>query len=683
MATISSPGVGSGINVADLVSQLVAAEGQPVSNRLDKKEAQYQARISALGSLKGALSDFQSKLSGLSLLSTFKKRSASVTNPDAFSATVVSTASEGQYNLSVTKLAKSQTLVTDTLNPFASTTDAVGTGTLTIRYGTGPIGSFVQNTNKGTFNITIDSTNNSLAGIRDAINEADAGVRASIINNGSGYLLSLTSEDTGAANSLEITVSDAGDGNDTDALGLSRLAYNAAASNLTETAAAQDASVDINGITITSANNTITDAINGVTLNLLAVQSGTLTISHDKDNVTKSIDDFINSYNSLMNTIGGLTSYDPETQKAGILNGDAGARNIVNQLRRMTTTVISGLSGPFSTLAELGITTQDDGTLGVDNTKLQGALDNNFDDVAGLFSVLGRPSDALINYITSSADTKAGDYSVTVSALASQGYINGATTSALADDGAGNFSTAFVIDANNDTFSVNVNGISSGSITLTQKSYTTTSELAAEIQTRINSDSALSGLGFSVTVTFDAANDRFTITSDRYGSDSDITFSAVDTNTLADLGFGTALTSTAGTDIQGSIGGLTATGDGRYLIGNGDADGLKVEVLGGSTGSRGSISFTRGIADQIKDYADTLLNGDVLDSRIKSVQANIDDIQDQRDSLELRLNSLEARLTARFSALDTLVSQLTTTSNFLANQLSSLNALAANKLTGQ
>ncbi len=679
MASISSPGVGSGLDISSLVSQLVAAERRPTQLRLDRREASLQAELSAFGTLKGSLSSFQSALSGLQSLSSFQARTASSSNSDAFTASASTTAAEGVYNISVTTLAKAHSLATSA-GTFSSLTDTVGTGTITIKFGTtdydsgtDTYNSFTQNTEKAAVNITIDSSNDTLEGVRDAINDADADVRASIVNDGSGYRLVLTSKETGAENSLQVTIDDTGDGDDTDASGLSRLAFNASATNLDQTAAASDAAVSIDGIDVTSSSNTIDDAIEGVTLNLLDTQSGTLTVDLDKAKASSNISSFVSSYNSLVSTINNLTAYDADTQKAAILLGDTATRTVESRVRGVLGDVVEGLGGPFQQLADIGITLQTDGTLLTDSTKLQEALDENYDDVAGLFVAQGTPTDSLINFDSSTEDTKVGSYAIQVDQLATQGLINGQGTATLADDGAGNFNSPVVIDGDNDEFTVKVDSIQSQTISLTQGSYTTTASLAAEIQTQINGDSALQDAGVAVSVSFDASNDRFVITSNRYGSASKVEITAVDTNTEAELGLASSLTGTDGQDVEGSIGGVIATGSGRFLTGSGDASGLKVEVTGGSTGSRGTISFTRGYADQLNTTLSELLEDDgLLDNRTDGINDSIADIGDQRDSLERRLDALEQRLLAQFSALDALVSRLQSTSDFLTQQLANL-----------
>jgi len=674
MTTLSSPGLGSGLDVAGIVNKLVAAEGTPTSARLDRLEAGMQARISGLGSMKGALSDFQSTLNSLSSADSFNKRAVNNSNGNALTATASSSAVAGTYAVDITQLAQSQNIVSNESQLFSSTYDVVGTGTLTFKFGAGPIGSFAQDVDKGTYTLTIDSSNNTLEGIRDEINSANIGVQASIIYNGSGYLLSLTSTATGATNSMEITVSDTGDANDTDTSGLSQLAYNSTAGNMTEKLAAQDAQLTINGVAITSNTNSVNDAIEGLQLQLIDAQSSTLSVSQDNAGVTTNINNFVDSYNKLMGVINDLTKYDPQTGSAGALNGDFGARTIVSQIRNLIAQNVGELSGSaFSNLPGLGITMQADGTLSSDATKLQSALDQNYDAVAKLFSAMGSVDDQFINYISTSNDALAGSYDITIDALATQGVLAGNTSASLVDDGSGTFVSPFVVDANNDTFTINVDGVASSSISLTQGSYTTAAELASQIQSRINGDSNLKDNGVSVAVTFDSVSDNFSITSTRYGSASTVSFTSVDVNMSADLGFTTSLVGTDGIDVQGSIGGVTATGNGQFLTGNGDATGIKLEITGGSIGSRGSLVFSRGIADQLSQYINSYMDSDILGERISGIENSIDDLNRQRDDLDRRLTSLEARLQAQFSALDVLVSKLQSSGDFLTQQLTNLN----------
>ncbi|MCV6604562.1 MAG: flagellar filament capping protein FliD, partial [Porticoccaceae bacterium] len=246
--------------------------------------------------------------------------------------------------------------------------DTVGEGVLTIRFGTtdytpptpGPesYNSFAVNPDRGVATITIDSSNNTLEGVRDAINDADIGVRAVVVNDGSGFRLLLSSEQTGAENSLEVAVADSGDGNNLDAAGLSALAFSSAATNLEQTVAAQDAVFTVNGLSINSSDNRANDVIAGVDIDLKDLSGSapvTVTIAEDQDSVKSLISDFVDSFNSFANTANTLTDYNADTGNAGALQGDFSARSIIGQVRQTLTNAVAGFNGPFSSLSEIGI----------------------------------------------------------------------------------------------------------------------------------------------------------------------------------------------------------------------------------------------------------------------------------------------------------------------------------------
>ncbi len=680
MPALSSPGIGSGLDVAGIVNQLVAAEAAPTTARLDRLETKMQTRLSGLGTLKGSLSDFQSKLTTLANADKYSGRNVSNTNQSGLTASATSAAITGEYAVNVTKLAQSQTLVTNVSSPFSSPTDIVGTGSITLKFGTGPISTFSPTGSSGTFTLNIDSSNNSLEGIRKEINDADIGVRASIINNGSGYLLSLTSEHTGQDYSMEITVTDSGDGNNTDITGLSALAYNASAQNLEEKVVAQNSELTINGVLITNSTNTVNGAIEGVNLQLLDTQSGKISVSQDKLSVKQSISDLVDSYNKLISTVNDLTSYDPETRVAGVLNGDFGARTIITRVRTIMAQSIPALDGgPFTSLAGVGIRLQADGLLAIDETKLQGAIDNSFDDISTLFSSIGRPEDSLIKFLSANDQTLEGQYAVTIDTLPTKGTLSGNTSGSLTLNGNGDFVTPLIIDANNDNLMVKVDGVLSNPILLSNKSYTSPNEFAQELQSRINSDTNLNNQGVMISVAFDTGTGVFTLTSDRYGSASKVAIMSVDTNSLSTYGLSTSLLGTDGLDVVGSIGGVKATGNGQTLSGNGNAFGLSVDVLGGAIGGRGMINFSRGVANQLSLYLNDYLGSDVIGERITGIEKSVKDIDNQRETLSQRLDSLQSRLQAKFSALDALVSQLQSSGNYLTQQLDSISNITNRK----
>lgn len=661
MAGIISAGVGSGIDISSLIDQLVAAEGQPKANRLDQKEAIAQAELSAIGALQGALSSFQGSISALNDPSVFQSRTANNTQNSIFTVGVDSTATPTNYQVEVTQLAQSHKLTTAT---FSETTAIVGSGKLTFQFGTYDAGgpSFTLNPDKSTKSVTISSANNTLEGIRDEINNAEIGVKASIINNGSGYQLIIASQDTGAKNSLKILVDD-DDLTDTNTAGLSQLAFDPLAAvgsgqNLTESLAAQDAKLIVDGINIDHESNTVTGILDGVTLNLKKAEIGTtatVSVSINTGQMSTQVNSFVDSFNALVETINSLASYDQDTEQAGLLFGDSVVRLIENNLRQIITSNVSGLTGGVRSLADIGVTTTSTGSLQVDSSRLNEAISNNLLDIANVFADNGKPTDSQIKFSNGTDLTQAGNYLIAVSQLATQGnYVGSAAANTTITAGV------------NDTLVLDVDG-ESATIILTAGSYTATS-LAAEVQSRINGVKALSDNGISVKVT--ESGGTLTIASQSYGSTSivDVTGGSGQTDLL-----GGAPTKTDGLNVIGTIGGVTATGSGQFLTGTGNASGLKIQVVGGATGNRGSIAYTQGIAKQIDELLDDYLASDGgLEERTTILNDRIDKINDDRLVLNDRLERYQARLVAQFTALDQLVANLKNTSDFLTQQLANL-----------
>lgn len=494
---IASPGIGSNLDVNGIVSQLMTIERQPITD-LVKKEASFQAKLTAYGSLQGALSSFQSSVGALNNPFKFSSISASIGDSSIATASASSIAASGTYNLEVTSLARAQSLVS---NAFTNVTDAVGTGQLTFQFydtGTGSVNSAMPATT-----ITIDAAHNSLAGVRDAVNNANAGVTATIVNDGTGNKLVFTSNSTGTANSLKISVAD-NDGNNTDSSGLSQLAYDPAGSagagkNLTESQTAQNAVLKVNGLTVTKSSNTVTDAIQGVTLNLLKTTTAptTVSVARDTGSIVSLVDGFVKAYNDLNKTISDLSSYDAKTKSAGILQGDSTVRNIQRQIRSLLGNSIMGLDGNTTSLSAIGVSFQKDGSLALDTTKLQTALSSNPDNVTGLFAAYGKSSDSLVKYVASSTATQPGSYALNLTQVATQGKAVGsqAATQGYALGAASVGAGVTITGGVNDGLSMTVDG-QAVSVTLTAGSYTA-STLITEVQNQLNA--ALTG-GRAVTV---------------------------------------------------------------------------------------------------------------------------------------------------------------------------------------
>lgn len=445
MATTS--GIGSVLDVNTIVSNLMNVERAPL-NKVATQKTAFQSQISAYGSLKSALSTFQSSVSSLSSLSKFNAQSVTSSNTSVLTATSNGSATVGSYDISVTQLAKSQKL---SVGGFANVSDVVGTGTLNISFGTftpevaTPFtpSAFTPNAAKTALNITIDSSNNTLAGVRDAINAADSSVTATIVNDGSTNRIVITSKDTGEVNSLKITVTD-DDGNNLDASGLSKLAYDPQSAagngkNLTVLQEAKNAVLKIDGIDIVKSSNAISDAIDGVTLNLVGVTSSSaisLSVATNQDTIKTSVTSFVDAFNKLDTTLRNLTKFDETGQANGALLGDATARSIINQIRSVMNTAVANGSS-LNTLSQIGVTFQRDGKLNLDSTKLTNAVSTNFNDIASLFAATARATDPQISFVSSTSKTQEGTYAIAVTQLGTtllnaQGTINGVAASGSA-----------------------------------------------------------------------------------------------------------------------------------------------------------------------------------------------------------------------------------------------------------
>lgn len=393
MASIQSQGIGSGLDVNSLVTQLVAADRAPRQAQITRRETDATLQISALGTLKGALSSFRSALEGLKTVDALSPRSATSGDDKILTASATTTAATGSYQIEVVDLAKSQQLASA---PYlAGATAIVGTGTLTITQG------------DKLFSVVIDETNNTLAGIRSAINGAtgNTGVQATLINEVGGSRLVLTSTTTGEDGAMTIAQS-GGDG------GLAALAYDPEGTMaMTELAPAQQAHIRIGTFDVYSSSNTIADAIDGVTLNLKDTTAGdtvSLTISNDTNAVSSKIKAFVNAYNTLYSTFAKLRSYNSETRESGPMLGDALLQGIEDGMRTDLVSAVPGISGAYTSLAALGIAKQVDGTLKVDDTKLNAALSADRAAVAAVFGSTSGVASRLYKRVDAALATNSG-----------------------------------------------------------------------------------------------------------------------------------------------------------------------------------------------------------------------------------------------------------------------------------
>ncbi|HWU66546.1 MAG TPA: flagellar filament capping protein FliD [Methylophilus sp.] len=557
MASIVSSTGASGLPIDSLVTAQMQLEQQPLTD-IQTKISSYNTKLSAYSTLKSGLSTFQTAVTKLATAAQFNAQSVTASDATSISATANGTAVVGNYSVSVSQLATAQKLAT---SAFSSATDTVGTGKITISFGTytaaagSDPASFTANSDKSDITIDITSSNNTLAGIRDAINAKNASVSASIVNDGSGNRLVITSKDTGEVNSLKISVAD-DDGNNTDTGGLSALAYDPLAStnSMTQMVAAKNALLTVDGMSISKSSNTVSDVIQGVTLTLKAVTStsNTLSVGTDSDTIQSSVQSFVDAYNALNTSMRNLTKFvSAGSSSNGVLLGDSTARNIMVKLKSMLS-ASSPTATTYKTLSDIGVSMGSDGSLSLDSTKLQKAITNNVSDVAKLFSPSATSTDPQVTFVSSKDDTVSGTYAVNITRLGGNGV-----------DAAGT-----------------INGV-----------------------TAITTGSILTGAG----------------------------------------------------------------GDASY--------GLQLSVTGTATGSRGTVTFSKGLAGELNSLLTSWLDTDgALATKTDGINSSIKDLNKKADDINAKLPSIEARYRAQYAKLDALLSSLQSTSSSLTSQLAAISA---------
>jgi len=383
MATISSPGIGSGLDVRSIVSQLVDIERRPLT-KLQAEAAAVQAKISIFGEIKSFVSALSGAASSLSSLTTWNAVKATSSKPDLIGASASGNTAAANLSVRVDQLAQAQSFASASFGD----TGAIGGGSITIQqgtYGPAPDYTFTPNVDTDPLEIPVSATD-TLADVAQKINDLDGLVQATILNDGTGQRLVLTSRETGEATGFSVSVSD-NDGNDTDGSGLSRLIDSGPGNTALVTQYGADARITVNNsISVRSSTNVFNDVVSGLTLTLAPSaeigDTAQIGVAPDQDAVRKAIDGFVTAYNDLNTYLTEATKYDAGAKRAGALQGDSFAVGMQNTLRSILQSSTSGSA--FARLADIGVTQQLGGALSVDSAKLDGALKNP-DELSKLF----------------------------------------------------------------------------------------------------------------------------------------------------------------------------------------------------------------------------------------------------------------------------------------------------------
>lgn len=399
MATITSAGLGSGLDVTSIVSQLTALERAPIT-QLQTEASTLQTKVSSLGSLKSAVSALGDAAAKLNAPATWSATTATSSDTSVLTVSTDSTAAAGSYSIGVQNLASAQATASAV---YANSGAVIGIGTLSFEIGSydSSLSTFSTNPNWPKANVEITAADNTLEKVRDKINASGVGVQASVVTDATGSRLVLRSNSTGTANGFKVTVQDA-DGNNTDGAGLSALAYDPttqvpdptsttggtrALTNMTATQKADNARVSINGLNVESATNTVTGAVEGLTFKVSKPSSSpvNVTVAQDTDSISKAVSAFASAYSNLNSIIKTQTAYDATAKKGAPLQGDSATLSVQSRMRSILGQT-SGASSVYARLSEIGLSPDATGALTVNSTKLNAALSSNLGEVKKLFA---------------------------------------------------------------------------------------------------------------------------------------------------------------------------------------------------------------------------------------------------------------------------------------------------------
>ncbi len=661
---LSIDGLVTGIDTTTIIEGLTNIEQRQI-DLLESRRKDVVDRQTAFKGVEAGLLNLRSVASrlGRSTGNVFSAREVTSSDEGLITASAASDAALGVFTVTVNQLAQAHQIGSQ---GFASENSELTTGTFSLQIGNG-----------AATDITVDSSNNTLSGLAEAINNADAGVNATIINDGSSagtpYRLLLTAASTGESNAITVI-------NNLGASAGSAVKPDFSGAAIQD---ATNASVTLGSgagaINVQSSTNTIEDVISGVTMRLNSADVNkpvALTVGRDTAAAESAVDDFIESFNGVMEFIDEQSAYNSETQASGALLGNRATRTIQDDLRRAVTDTVPGASSAANRLSAIGVSVTDAGRLVLNRTRLEDVLqgrDPNISDrdLAKLFSFSGESTNGNVTFLGGSTRTKHGvPIEVDITQAATRGVAT--ATSALA--------AVTTIDATNNTLSLEVDG-GAATVTLAQGDYSR-DQLAELVQEALNNSNEL--LGRSVSVGISA--DRLEIVSDTYGRASEV--GAFGGTALTALGF-TGSESGQGQDVVGQFlvdGEVeTAIGRGRLLTGNADnpntAD-LQVRVTLSDAqvqpGVDAELSLTRGVGARLDISIGSLL--DPVSGRVKTTNEGFDKrIEDLQAAIEKQQAQFESRrdaLLAEFVAMESAVSQLQSTSSFLASQLGGAAASA-------
>ncbi len=658
----SIDGLVSGLDTSAIIDGLLSIQ-QTQLDRIGAQKQQVLIRQTAFEGIEANVVALQAAADQLNSVANdvFSVFEATSSDETVLKVAADGNAAAGNYQVSVMQLAAAEQRASQTLG---SAETLLTEGTIEFKVG-----------DREALVISINSDNNTLQGVSESINAANGDLSATIINDGSGARLLLTSSETGAENAVTITNNTAASSGSQTQLDLSGPAVQEASD------AVINLGSGVGAISISRGTNIFDDVIEGVTLDLQKAEptdSITVSVSRDTKPAKEAIEGFVSSFNTVMDYIDEQTAYNGETEEAGLLLGDSATNSIRDQLRNTLSRTLANLDTDANRLSSVGITFDEKSRLTIDSGKLDKALSGNLEgvslkDVRRIFSLDGQSSSPYVSFIYGTKDTATSTdpWEVNITQAAEKASI-------VADSTIG---SSTVIDSKSQRFTIEVDGVESEPLFLTQGTYTQ-EELAQHMQSVINRSTDLAARDVSVTV----QNNALRIESSVYGARSEV--GSVSGEAAAMLGFsGTEFE--RGKDVAGYflVDGETesATGKGQTLSGNADntsTAGLQLNISLSSSQITGTyqsdLTVSRGFAAELSGFISELLdeeNGRFANS-IQSYEDQLEGIEASEERLNSVFESKQQQLISQFVGIESSISNLQNTSAFLTSQLGNASLLA-------
>lgn len=642
------------LDVESVVESLLLGETGIQINGLNKEIEELKTKETAFELLGSALQGFDGIMNDLSTKYQDIKKAASILDESLASVSVSNDVSDGSYSLEVLSLASKQSLSSSV---YSSSSDLVGSGTITIETGSFSGGPFSGNGDA--INISVSSTT-TVAQLVDDINTSGAGVNAYLINTGSGYQIAMSSKSTGESGGFAVSVVDS-DGNSTDSNGLSSLNYHDGVQHQTLNQAASNAQALFDGVLINSQSNTFDNVVPGFTFDVKKTNVGSpsfINVANDVDGARDIVIDFIESYNAVADVMDYLSGEEEGEESQGALFRDSDFKLVESAFRKIAEEYVAGYGGT-AVLNQLGVrfTKDNTGQLELNEEAFSAAIASDADIVKNAMAQIGTPTDSNITFLSATEDTVAGNYSpINITTVASGATLVGGASGTL------------TIHSLSDEFSATVNGESTGTIFLTNKTYADYDEMAAEIQAKMNA--AL--VNNSVSVTHNGSG--FEIANSVLGSVSTISIDSGNTYFQSATGLSNG-SSASGTDVIGNVGGGVAVGTGNVLeVITGDALGLKLKVDATTTGTYGSIEVTDGIGKTFSDIIDSFFSSQGVYTQIlQRYDSSLEDKEERVSKLEARTEELRVRYSVQYAELNAFIVAMDQTSSQLQSQFDAWN----------